>query len=449
MTESEHKAGRAVTSAIVYTMYRSVEISRHDTGLSERPVIIVANHSAGFPDPVLIMYAMDRRPRFLAKATLWSNAVVAKVFDFAGVIPINRAEDGDTDGNVDAFAACHEALRNREVISIFPEGEIHHGSRIGDIHTGTARIALGARASGATGIVIVPVGLYYEEKASRRGRIYAKVGDMIDLDADIGDYVEAGESTDDSNQEAVRRLTDDIEARLQDVAPDYSSEDEWRVLAAAAEVALRSSQYDPGVPVSFGDREELARALQKASPQARTSVLDATARYRDILASERISDVNVATYARVGGAVPDHTVRSLGEAVALAPTATVGLAANIVPMVAVRLLSKNLRTNQLMKSTIQTLASPVLYAGAWTAWGAVLRRRGVRFGGTVAWLSGAVGGWALVLAAERSDAVRDGFSGWIRMGAQGPGGDAKAARQALIDAVAEATSRTDSLEDTR
>ena len=426
-------------------MYRSVEISRHDTGLSERPVIIVANHSAGFPDPVLIMYAMDRRPRFLAKATLWSNAVVAKVFDFAGVIPINRAEDGNTDGNSDAFVACYEALRDREVISIFPEGQIHRGSRIGDIHTGTARIALGARASGAADIVIVPVGLYYQERASRRGRIYAKVGDLIDLDADIANYVEPGKASDDSNQEAVRLLTDDIAARLQDVTPDYSSKDEWRVLAAAAEVALRSHQYDPSISVSFGDREELARSLQKAPPQARTNVLDAAASYRNILAEEHITDVNVATFARVGGALPDHTVRSLGEMMALGPTATVGLAANIVPMVAVRLLSNNLRTNQLMKSTIQTLASPVLYAGAWSAWGAVLRNRGVRFGGTVAWLSGAIGGWALVLAAERSDAVRDGFGGWIRMGEHGPSTDARSAREALIDAVNAATSQRTTL----
>jgi hypothetical protein len=381
------------------------------------------------------MYGMDRRPRFLAKATLWANPVVGKVFDLAGVIPINRAEDGDTDGNRDAFAACHEALRDHEVIAIFPEGEIHQESTIGDIHTGTARIALGARSSGVAGIVIVPVGLYYEQKAGRRGRIYAKVGDPIDLDADIALYVRPGEASDDSNKEAVRLLTDGIAARLQDVTPDYSSDDEWRVLAAAAEVALRSNQFDPSVPVSFGHREELARALEKASPHARADVLDAVAHYRDILDAQRITDVNVATYTRIGGALPDHTIRSLGEVMALAPTAAVGFAANIVPMAALRLLSNNIHTNQLAKSTIQTLASPILYAGAWTAWGALLRRKGVRFGGSVAWLSGAIGGWALVLAAERSDAVRDGLSGWIRMGPHGPSPEAREARQALIDAV--------------
>ena len=435
MTEPAHRAGRAVTSAIVYTMYRSVEISRHDTDLSDRPVIIVANHSAGFPDPVLIMYGTDRRPRFLAKATLWSNTAVGKVFDLAGVIPVNRADDGDTDGNVDAFAACYEALRNSELIAIFPEGQIHQESTIGEIHTGAARIALGARASGAAGIAIVPVGLYYEAKPGRRGRIFAKVGKPLDLDENIGLYVEPGQDEDDSNKDAVRRLTADVAARLQDVTPDFSSKDEWRVLAAAAEVALRSRQYDPSVAVSFGDREELARELQNASPEAQTRILDAAAIYKRVLAAQRIRDVNVASFARVGGAIPDHTMRSIGATAALAPTAVVGLAANIVPMVAMRILSRNLRANQLLKSTIQTLASPLVYASAWTVWGAVLRRRGVRFGGTTAWLCGAVGGWALVLASERSDVVREGLSGWIRMGPNGPDAATRSARQALIDAV--------------
>jgi len=439
VTEAVQRAAKVITSAIVYTMYRSAEVRRNDADLSERPVIIVANHSAGFPDPVLIMYGLDRMPRFLAKATLWKNAAVGKVFDIAGVIPVNRADDGDTAGNTNAFAACFDALRDRDVIAIFPEGEIHRGAAIADIHTGAARIALGARASGASDIAIVPVGLHYEEKRGRRGRIYAKVGDPIDLDVEIDTYVARGDDESDANHDAVRRLTDDIDDRLREAAPDYASTDEWRVLSAAAEVTLRSRQYDPGVPVSFGDREELSQALQKATPELRARVLDAAATYRDILATERIRDINVASYARLGGALSDHAVRSFGATMALLPTAAVGFAANIVPMAAVRALSNGLRVNQLLKSTIQTLASPVIYAAAWSTLGAVLRRRGIRYGGTVAWLSGAIGGWALVLASERSDAVRDGLSGWIRMGSEGPSDEARSARQALIDAVEAAT----------
>jgi 1-acyl-sn-glycerol-3-phosphate acyltransferase len=434
-----HRVAKVITSTIVYTMYRSAEVRRNDADLSQRPVIIVANHSAGFPDPVIIMYGTDRMPRFLAKATLWKNAAVGKVFDIAGVIPVNRADDGDTAGNTNAFAACFDVLRDRHVIAIFPEGQIHQGATIADIHTGAARIALGARASGASDIAIVPVGLHYEEKRGRRGRIYANVGDPIDLDVEIDAYVMHGEDESDANHDAVTRLTDDIDARLREVAPDYASTDEWRVLSAAAEVTLRSQQYDPGVPVSFGDREELSQALQKATPAARTGVLDAAATYRDILATDRIRDINVATHVMLGGTLSAYTVRSFGAAIALLPTAAVGLAANIAPMAAVRAMSNGLRVNQLLKSTIQTLASPIVYAGAWTALGAVLRRRGVRHGGTVAWLSGAIGGWALVLASERGDAVRDGLSGWIRLGAEGPSDEARSARQTLIDAVEDAT----------
>jgi 1-acyl-sn-glycerol-3-phosphate acyltransferase len=421
-------------------MYRSAEVDRNDTDLSGRPVIIVANHSAGFADPVLIMYGANRWPRFLAKATLWNTAPVGKVFDLAGVIPVHRAADGGTAGNAEAFADCYEALRNNEVIAVFPEGKIHQESTIGDIHTGAARIALGARASGATGVAIVPVGLYYEGKSGRRGRVYAKVGDPIDIDADIDLYVEPGDDDDDSNRDAVVRLTNTIATSLRAVTPDYSSEDAWRVLSAAAEVALRSHQYDPSVPVSFGRREELARELQSASPQARLDVLDTAARYGDLLEAQNLRDVNIASYTRVGSALPDHTVRSLGTAMALSPTAAVGLVFNIVPMGAMRLLSNNLRINALMKSTIQTLASPIIYAGAWAAWGVALRRKGIRFGGTKALLGGAIGGWALVLASERSDAVRDELGGWVRLGGHGPGVEAQDARRALIEATERATS---------
>ena len=440
MTGVVDKAGRAAASAFVYTMYRSAEVDRTDADLSGRPVIIVANHSAGFADPVLIMYGANRWPRFLATATLWKTAAVGRVFDLAGVIPVHRAVDGGTDGNFEAFTDCYETLRNNEVIAIFPEGRIHQESTIGDIHTGAARIALGARASGAAGIAIVPVGLYYERKPGRRGRVYAKVGDLIDLDAEIDLYVEPGEDDDVSNHDAVLRLTKTIAASLRAVTPDYSSEDEWRVLSAAAEVALRSHQYDSSVPVSFGRREELARALQSASPEARLDVLDTAARYGNLLEAQNLRDINVAAHASVGSALPDHTVRSLGTAMALSPTAAVGLVFNVVPMGAMRLLSNNLHINPLMKSTIQTLASPIVYAGAWTAWGAVLRRKGIRFGGTMALLGGAIGGWALVLASEQSDAVRDELGGWVRLGGHGPGVEAKTARRALIEAVERATS---------
>ncbi len=52
-------------------------------------------------------------------------------------------------GNEDAFVECHRALSAGDVVAIFPEGTTHDRPRIDPIKTGAARIALGARATGA------------------------------------------------------------------------------------------------------------------------------------------------------------------------------------------------------------------------------------------------------------------------------------------------------------
>jgi len=434
VAKRSHKIIRGIAAILVYGTYRTVELRRPEADLSQRPVIIVANHFAGFADPVLMMYGLQRRPRFLAKATLWSNPVVGKLLDLLGVLPIARAVDGSTESNVDTFAACHEALRNREVIALFPEGTTHDQASITDIRTGAARIALGARASGASGIVIVPVGIHYEDKAGWRSRIYAQVGDPIDLDDDLSLYVDDGAPLDDTNREAVRRLTDDIEARLRTVSPDYSTEAEWDALGAAAEVALRARLFDPSTPVSFGEREELADRLRSSSPAAREAVQDAVSNYRVVLGAYRLRDTAVASYSRMGGALPDYTARSFLGTLALAPTALAGLAANAVPIAIMTALRKNLHVEPVTMATVRSLAAPVLYGGTWTVWSSVLRRR-VRYGRTIAWLSGIVGGWALVLAFERMAIVRDGLDGWRRMGDLGPNDEVTAARRVLLEAV--------------
>ncbi len=439
MTEPAHRFARAVTAAVVYAWYESVDVRRYDADLSGRPVIVVANHSAGLADPILIMYGMQRRPRFLAKAPLWSNAVVGKALDMLGVLPISRASEGSTEGNEGTFAACNEALRRGEVVAMFPEGKINDDASIAEVRTGAARIALGARASGAERIAIVPVGLHYEDRKGLRGRIYARVGHVIDLDAEIGRYADPGEPQDDSNREAVRRLTADIADALRDVAPDYISEDEWIVLGAAAEVAIRAGMYDPSEPVSFGDREELARRLKMAPQDERDAVLDTAGTYANLLAANRLRDLTVATHSKIGGALPDHTVRSFLATIALAPTALAGLVVNAGPMTAMSALRRGLKADVVTTATARMVAAPIVYPAAWAAWAVVLRRRGVPFGGTIALASGALGGWALVLASERIEVVRDGLSGWIRMGEEGPGHEVREARKALLDAVAAAT----------
>jgi 1-acyl-sn-glycerol-3-phosphate acyltransferase len=408
-----HRALRWLATVIVYGSYRSVEVKRPEADYSRRPVIVVANHFAGFADPVLFFYGVARRPRFLAKATLWNNPALARVLDLAGAIPVHRAADGSTEGNVDVFEACHEVLKDREVIALFPEGTTHDDAAIAPIKTGAARIALGARAVGATDIIIVPVGIHYEDKAGFRSRVFGEVGEVIDLDEMLDEYVAPGEEATAENREAVRRLTADIHTKLRAVSPDYRSAAEWDALGGAAEVTLRTRKYDPSEPLSYGEREEMANRLSDLPSEISDEIVTVVTDYRDALRSRGLRDEAVAAYARVSGAPPDYATRGLLGALGLAPTAIAGLIVNAVPM-AVMAAIKQLDVAPVTMATIRTLAAPAVYLSSWAAWASFLGRRFGRSGRATAWGAGIIGGWASILAVERVALVSRAWLGWRR-----------------------------------
>ena len=92
-------------------------------------------------------------------------------------------------------------------MAIFPEGTTHDSPRLVKVRTGAARIALGARASGVSGLSIVPVGITFEDKIALRSRVLIHAGPPLDLDGNVGRFVGAGSAATEDNHEAVRRLT--------------------------------------------------------------------------------------------------------------------------------------------------------------------------------------------------------------------------------------------------
>jgi 1-acyl-sn-glycerol-3-phosphate acyltransferase len=239
---------------------RSLEIHDRDRIPTDRPVLVVANHFNGFVDPLVVVAVLGRVPRFLGKATLWKILPVRPFLALAGVIPVYRAEDGATDANVRTFVAAESALVRRQTVAIFPEGTTHDEPRLAEVRTGAARIALGARAAGAKDLVILPIGLMFEDKVALRTRVFARVGRPIMLDGVLPTLVDPGEPEDESNHDLVRAVTAVLTERLQDVSPDY--DDRWAhaELALAADVSLRHGRKRRDDP-ALGEREELAQLL--------------------------------------------------------------------------------------------------------------------------------------------------------------------------------------------
>ncbi|MGH9421327.1 MAG: 1-acyl-sn-glycerol-3-phosphate acyltransferase, partial [Thermoanaerobaculia bacterium] len=111
----------------------------------------------------------------------------------------------DASRNVGAFKALLDTLQQRRVVLIFPEGKSHSEPALAPLKTGIARIALEARDERhIPGLVVLPLGLSFEDKANPGTAVLAEFGQPVFMD-EIGPI-------------GVEALTQMIEARLSAVS---------------------------------------------------------------------------------------------------------------------------------------------------------------------------------------------------------------------------------------
>jgi 1-acyl-sn-glycerol-3-phosphate acyltransferase len=153
---------------------------------AEGGAVLAANH-VSHVDPATfahLVYDHGRLPRFLAKAELFDVPVAGRIITSMGQIPVRRLT---TDASL-AFSAAVNAVEEGKIVIVYPEGTITRQADLWPMvgKTGAARIALTA------GVPLIPVAqwgaqdiLWPYAKRPRLvppKRVYAKVGDPVDLD---------------------------------------------------------------------------------------------------------------------------------------------------------------------------------------------------------------------------------------------------------------------------
>ncbi|MFP4310406.1 MAG: lysophospholipid acyltransferase family protein [Nitriliruptoraceae bacterium] len=309
--------------------YRRVEITGTEHLIEQRPVLVVANHFNALLDAVLVMYALRELPRFVAKASLWRPPWARPLLWLAGMVPVHRPQDGgDTSGNQSVFRSCAEQLARGTTVALFPEGGVSPIPALQPVRTGAARIALSARAAGADGLVILPIGLTYEDTVALRSRALVRIGPPIDVEDHLDDRGWASVDAEDTG--AVRSLTEEIRQRLTELSPVYADEVDAAVLGRAADVALRRADARPTEEVPLADREELARRLAEVPPPVRSEVVDALARYELRRSLAGLRDTEVVSR-RTPRQLAGTFFATLVRLVLLAPFALTGAVINALP----------------------------------------------------------------------------------------------------------------------
>ncbi len=182
----------------------------------EGAVIVVANHYTFF-DPLSIGHFLvraGRTPRFLAKAGVFKNKYLGRLFRSAGQIPVYR-------DSRDAMLAIRDAIKaveRGEVIIVYPEGTMTKDPNLWPMvgKTGAARIAL------RTGAPVLPIAQWgaqdvlapYSKKFNffPRKTLRVTAGEPIDLRAKFGKEINA-----DSLQKSTEYLMDVITGMLAEI----------------------------------------------------------------------------------------------------------------------------------------------------------------------------------------------------------------------------------------
>jgi len=287
------------------SLFQRIEV--RGGGIPQGPVMVVANHQNALLDPLVVFRVAGRPTRPLAKAPLFDQRILGTVLRGLGGLPVYRRQDNPVEmhRNDETFRAAIDALHAGDALQIFPEGRSHSEPSVEPLKTGAARIALAAEAErqGMLGLLLVPIGLTWEQKDRFQGRVLAEIGEPFPVTPWL-----TPEGAED--QEAVRALTDEIAKRLREVTLNLSEREDLRLITAADRIYSRAKAlHEHRERDSLADRVPRLRKFAAALQWVRERE---PATYRELARQvHRIDTVERALGVEEGGVPPRYPLRAV------------------------------------------------------------------------------------------------------------------------------------------
>ena len=202
----------ATVIAVARTMFRIQGLRFRFTGTENVPrrggALIVMNH-IGFFDFTYVGYAakpQGRYVRFMAKAEVFAHPLGGPLMRGMHHIPVDRA------AGAGAFDVAVQALRDGEVVGVFPEATISSSYELKAFKSGAARMALEA------GVPILPVVIWGSQRVWTKRQPKRLGRTRTPISVDIGTPIEATGSA----LELTNLVKDRMQTQLERVRAEYS-----------------------------------------------------------------------------------------------------------------------------------------------------------------------------------------------------------------------------------
>ena len=231
---------------LVRMSYRDLRYVDRNRVPKDGAVIYAPNHTGTLMDAMLLL-AMDTSPKvFVARADLFKNPTLKKIFTFLKIMPIMRMRDGidEVKRNNETIERAVEVLRDKVPFVIFPEGMHQTKYSSLPLSKGIFRIAFQAHdLMPDTPLYIVPVGIRYGSFFRYRSTARVQMGEPIN----VGEFIaEHGEST---PQEQMNIMREHLESRLRDaifyIPNDEDYEATYEICAAVVARQRLHLKSDP------------------------------------------------------------------------------------------------------------------------------------------------------------------------------------------------------------
>jgi len=143
---------------VIFKIFFTIKIEGKDNIPRQGGMIFASNHLS-YLDPIVLGLLVPRRMNFIAKEELFENFFFRLLIAKLGAFPVKREKVDRT-----TYQKILDLLKKGEILVFFPEGTRSTNGKIGQLQSGTARIALKAN------VPLIPIIIQGTDKALPRGK---------------------------------------------------------------------------------------------------------------------------------------------------------------------------------------------------------------------------------------------------------------------------------------
>lgn len=252
-------------------------------------LIFAPNHLNALMDALAVSSLMPHRKAvvYLARADFFANRTLAKVMDFAKIMPAFRMRDGfeNLGRNNQIFHKCIEVMRFGHAICIMPEGGQGEERKIRPLVKGIFRLAFEAQQEFGSDkkVKIVPIGIHMSDLIKCGKQIMINIGKPIEVEDYMEDFAQ--------NQPlAMNNIKNELHQQLSELTLDLATSENYETFETITDIMAeeyvetterRNSTYE-----KFKLKQQAAKSLQnieKNDSELMSELNRLTANYHSLL----------------------------------------------------------------------------------------------------------------------------------------------------------------------